>query len=64
MEFDFQFLDDTFAFETLNERDDENIEEVIFKYRDNSDTKKKKKSLQYYNADSSVRFSFTFPTKG
>ena len=63
-EFDFQFLDDTFAFETLNERDDENIEEVIFKYRDNSDTKKKKKSLQYYNADSSVRFSFTFPPKG
>ena len=52
-EFDFQFLDDTFVFaKEVNEK----TEEVTFKYRSFSDTKGKK-SLQYFNTDSSVRMS-------
>ena len=52
-EFDFQFLDDTFFFEKeVNKK----TEEVNFKYRSLSDTKQKK-TLQYFNTDSSVRMS-------
>ena len=59
MEFDFQFLDDTFVFEKqVNEK----TEEVTFKYGRSSD-QKQEKSLRYSSTDTSVRFSITSRTK-